>query len=144
MSKQSINLTSHLNSNHKTAAILAVRQMTVYGMDKTHMATEIETPGCNGWAVIHKKLLDKDDGRNFHIVEVKIQKGSDNKEYIAGQAETTTCGLALKKSVDLSGCKFFRKEVQNAFRIQLAEWQNVGNELCGRCVGHFYKDPPKS
>ncbi len=102
------------------------------------MATEIINDRCNGWAVIHKSNLIDDDGRNYHIVEVRIEKGTDGKDHVTYGAEATCCGLKLKPSVNYGN--FSRKEDQNSFRVNLAKWQNEGYELCGRCVGHFYKD----
>lgn len=118
--------------------------MMVYGMDKTHMATEIETPGCNGWAVIHKSNLKDDGGKNYHIVEVQLVTGQDGKDHIVDYAKKTCCGMALKQPPpDLGNC-FSRKEHQDSFRANLSIWQNNGYELCGKCVGHFCKDPSKS
>ena len=108
------------------------------------MATENKIPGCNGWAVVQKSKLNGDDGRNYHIVEVKIQKRNGNEDYIAEWATSTCCGLPLKQSANLANCTFYRNEQQDDFRIQLAKWQNKGYEFCGRCVGHFYKDPPQA
>lgn len=107
------------------------------------MATEMQDDKYNGWAVIHKDYLVDDDGRNYHIVEVQIEKGVDGKDHITYGATATCCGLAIKPSADYGNC-FRRKESQDSFRIELAKWQNEGYELCGRCVGHFYKDPPQS
>ena len=107
------------------------------------MATEIQDGKCNGWAVIPKSILKKDDGRNFHITEVHIAKGAAGNDHLTYGANVTCCGLGIKPSADYGKC-FCRKESQDSFRIKLAEWQNDGYELCGRCVGHFYKDPPQS
>lgn len=109
------------------------------------MATEMQDDKYNGWAVIHKDYLVDDDGRNYHIVEVQILSRADGKDYIETRASNTCCGLALKPSAVLSSqCPFYRKENQDSFGIQLAKWQNKGYELCGRCVGHFYKDQADS
>lgn len=103
------------------------------------MATEIINDKCNGWAVIHKSNLIDDDGRNYHIVEVRIEKGTDGKDYVTDGAKAICCGLKIKPSANFGNC-ISRKEDQDSFRIKLAKWQNEGYELCGRCVGHFYKD----
>ena len=108
------------------------------------MATEIQTDGCNGWAIIPKTMLQDDDGRNFHIVEVQIETDKDGKEYISRYALKACCGLHMKRHANFSDCRFFRKERQNSLRLNLAEWQNTNEEHCGKCVGHFYKDPPQA
>lgn len=107
------------------------------------MATETSDSKYNGWAVIHKAMLKKDDGRNLHIIEVHLQKGSNGNDCATQGNTITCCGLEIKPATDFGTC-LSRKEDQDSFRISLAKWQNKGYELCGRCVGHFYKDPPKN
>lgn len=52
----------------------------------------------------------------------------------------TCCGIAFKKDARYqTGSAFLESEVAK-LRNYLAEKQNGDWEICGRCVGHFYKD----
>ena len=113
------------------------------------MTTEIKhkKQGCNGWCVVTKDQLTTKDSRNYHIVEAKVYfdaKSQVNKVASYNPSLETCCGLHIIKDASYqTGSAFLEAEVDK-LRLFLAEKQNGNWEICGNCVGHFYKDPPQA
>lgn len=105
------------------------------------MTTELKHPECNGWVIVTKDQVDCDDAANYHLVEAKISITSDGDMSVVYNSEKVTCcGYPLIKNAKyLSGFVYLQDKVNN-LRIILAQKQNGSWEICGRCVGHLYKD----
>ncbi len=106
------------------------------------MTTELEHPECNGWVIVESDQVDCENAANYHLVEVSIKPHPNGERDVSVNSDRETCcGWKLLPQIEyLKEYVFLKSEVNN-LRTALAKQQNGTWEICGRCVGHFYKDP---
>ena len=105
------------------------------------MDTELKHANCNGWVIVEKSQVDCDSAANYHLVEVSITPHPNGERDVCVNTDRETCcGRKLLPQIEyLKGYVFLKSEVNN-LRTTLAKQQNGTWEICGICVGHFYKD----
>jgi hypothetical protein len=83
-----------------------------------------------GVALVESDYLDCDDSKNAHIALAKRgPNGADISE--------TICGEGVKRNV-----KYERLDIQSdsEMRTRVADCQNEGTDICGKCVSRLYAD----
>lgn len=101
---------------------------------------DLKDKACNGWVLVYPRRLTSKTAKNIHLVEVKF---ADSSNAILKWSDYTYCEEELideKKHVP--DCTFRNTpEGRQALRLKVAELQNSGSEVCGKCAGHLYADP---
>ena len=94
----------------------------------------------NGWILVRPGILASESAKNIHLVEVKLLDNSDEVQLCSTH---TYCNEELiEKKKYISECIFHNTpKGRHALRIKVAELQNSGLEVCGKCAGHLYADP---
>ena len=95
----------------------------------------VKHSGCDAWAIYEKQFIDADNAKNMHIVEGNITL---DDRFSPNTKHETLCGRRLKGSIRRV---LFHSKVPSEMRSRCATLQNNENEVCGRCVSHFYADP---